>query len=120
MHANVGCLIPVNSRTQIITKIVQVIIFQPPALFSDACQYWSRQCAEHRYDGGGGKSICQSEKLFVRNIKTNGIIKLLIRTSERSKREIPPPITQRAHLCMRVCARQRERERESLSVSLKV
>lgn len=70
-------------------------------------------------DGGGGKYICQSEKLLMRNNKTNGIIKLLILISEEP-REIPPPITQRAHLCVRDCARQGETERESLSVSSKV
>lgn len=70
-------------------------------------------------DGGGGKSICQSEKLLMRNNKTNGIIKLLILISEEP-REIPPPITQRAHLGVRDCARQGETERESLSVSSKV
>lgn len=102
-----------NSRTQIITKIVQVIIFQPPALFSDACQYWSRQCAERRYDGGGGKSICQSEKLFVRNIKTNGIIKLL---KDRKEKFLHRQLKE--HISAYVFVRDREKQCERVLVFL--
>lgn len=47
----------------------------------------------------------------MRNIKTNGITKLILISEE--PREIPPPITRRAHLCVRDGETERNRARES-------